>query len=367
VSGQGPGSSFWPDERLRALLQVALGPAEKAAARWQALQPLEVKKLATGSFAVLPLLYERLTAVAPDDPQLPLLHGTYRSTWYRNQLLLDRLGRLLPALRERGAEALAVGGAGRARDWYPALGSRPIWPLELIVAPDALPAVREVCIRSGWRPAGARPSFARFVEDSGSPLVVYAGPPDSLAGPLGPERGHEALRDRATRMPDAEGEPLVLDATDELLRLCASGARTVLPPSLQWLIDVQHLLASDDAPPVERLRARAKRFRALEPLRATLLYLAETTEPVGIEEYLEPLSVARGNRRERLAFRLAGAQAGRLIGPAQLVASHLRASSDGPWSRTVTRLPRHLQETWRTASRTEAVAVGLRKSARLLR
>lgn len=362
-----PGGSFWPDERQRALLQIALGPAEVAAARWHALQPLDITKLPTGSFALLPPVYERLAAVAPDDPQLPRLHGTYRSTWYRNHLLLDRLASLVPPLRSRGVDPLLVGGAPAVHRWYSSLGSRPVSPLELIVDPDAGPLVREVCLVEGWRPAGARPAFARFVGDEGSPLVVYAGLPASLAGPLGPKDGLAALREHAFGLPAIEGAPLVLDPADELLRLCAAGARTALPRSGQWLIDVHRMLGTDEAPPVERLVARARRFRVLEPLRATLLYLAGMLGPIGLEEYLEPLADARGNQRERIAFLLAGLPAGRVTGPAQLVAGHLQASADGPLSRALTRLPRHLQETWRTAGPGETMATGLRKTARLIR
>lgn len=355
--------AFWPDGRQRRLLQVALGPADEAAARWQALQPLDVSELPTGSFALMPPLYERLAAVAPEDPQLPLLHGTYRSTWYRNQLLLDRLARLLPQLAERGVVPIVVGGADAVRRWYPGLGSRPVAPLELVVAPDAVPAVREACRADGWRPAGSTAALARFVGGADAPLLVHAGAPSSLAGPLGAQRGYEALREQA----QTDHEQLVLHPADELLRLCAAGARTVLPPSVQWLVDLQRLLSSGEAPAVERLRERARRFRVVEPLRATLLYLSEVLEQPGLDEYLRSLADLRGNRRERLAFRLAGVPGGRLVGPAQLVAAHLQASADGPVSRAVTRLPRHLQETWQTAGPTETVAHGLRKTTRLLR
>lgn len=360
------GGSFWPDERQRGLLQVALGPPDEAAARWRALQPLDVSELPTGSFAILPPVYERLAAVASDDPQLPLLHGTYRSTWYRNQLLLDRLTALLPPLADRGVVPIVVGGADAVRRWYPGLGSRPVAPLEFVVEPDAVPVVREACLAGSWRPAGSTPALARFVGEANAPLLVHPGAPSSLAGPLGAQRGYEALRERARTATCGDHEHLVLDAADELLRLCAAGARTVLPSSVQWLVDVQRLLASGDAPPVERLRERARRFRVLEPLRAALLYLADVLEQPGLDEYLD-LARLRGNRRERLAFRLAGVPGGRLVGPAQLVAAHLQASADGPVSRAVTRLPRHLQDTWRTAGPRETVALGLRKTSRLLR
>ena len=348
MSRSEPPGSFWPDARQRALLQIVLGPAEQAAERWHALQPLDLSRLPTGSFGLLPLLYERLNAVAPDEPQLPLLHGTYRSTWYRNQLLLDRLGNLLPQLRDRGVDALLVGGGAAVRRWYPALGSRPVSPLELIVPADALAAVREACLASDWRPAGAGPSLARFVYQGAAPLVVHLGAPAPMAGPLGPQQGYVALREHALELPELDGTPLVLDPVDELLRICALGARFVLPPTCQWLIDVHQLLTSADRPPVEGLLERARRFRVVEPLRSTILYLGELLEPAGrIDDYVQPLAAARRNRRERIAFRLAGVHIGRLTGPAQRASTYLQRY--GFRAETRTSAPRFRTSSRRTA------------------
>ena len=131
-----PRGSFWPSATQRALLEVGLGPEAKAPERWRALQPLDVTTLETGSFGLLPPLYERLHELLPDDPQLPRLFGTYRSVWYRNQLLLERLAVLLPLLRQRaGVQPLLVGGMSALLRWYPRLGLRPVPLLELIVEP----------------------------------------------------------------------------------------------------------------------------------------------------------------------------------------------------------------------------------------
>ena len=137
MSRIGRGHSFWPSATQQGLLEVVLGPVEQAAERWQALQPLDVEALESGSFALLPVLYERLREVAPDDPQLPRLLGTYRNIWYRNQLLLDRLAVLMPLLRRRAhVEPLLVSGLSAALRWYPRLGLRPVAQLELIVDRD---------------------------------------------------------------------------------------------------------------------------------------------------------------------------------------------------------------------------------------
>ncbi|HJQ48941.1 MAG TPA: nucleotidyltransferase family protein [Gaiellaceae bacterium] len=364
MRAQGVGGAFWPNTVQHELLRIALGPVDEAAARWRQLQPVDMSALPPGSFGLLPLLYERLTELAPDEPQLPLLVGTYRNTWYRNKLLADRLARLLPLLREHGVEALVVGGAALQR-WYPAPGSRSSSPLELIVPPPALPAVRAACVAAGWRPAGAWRSYVRFV-DEGAPLVVHAGVPAQLAGALGAAEAYGLLRSEAVEGPSAGGAPLFLGVADQLLLLCAMAPGPGRQGSCQWLIDVHHVLTSEARPPAEALLARARRLAAVEPLRSTLLYLARNLGSPGLEKYADAAASIRGGRRERVAFFLAGAPVGRLAAVTQLLGAHVRRSSDQPLFRVVGGLPGYLQDRWGTASLAETLKVGARKTARVL-
>ena len=189
-------------------MQVVLGPPEQAAARWQALQPLDVTTLETGSFPVLPLLYERLREAAPDDPRLPRLFGTYRSVWYRNQLLLDRVAVLLPLLRQRAhVEPLLVGGMAALLRWYPRLGLRPVPQIELIVEREAAAAAVKVAGYAGWRPARQGHMSTRLQDESGRALVIHHGLPSPVAGPLR-EEGLRLLRERAVELSEVEGAPL---------------------------------------------------------------------------------------------------------------------------------------------------------------
>ena len=360
--------SFWPNETQRALLEVALGPVEQAGERWRRLQPLDVATLEPGSFGLLPLLYERLSEVAPGEPQLPRLMGTYRSIWYRNRLLLERLAVLLPLMRQRArVEPLLVGGMSALLRWYPRHGLRPVPQLELVVEPDVADLAVKVATYAGWRPTWQTGSLTRLADESHRVLIVHHGMPPAFVEPSWKE-GVARLRDRALELDSVEGEPLVLEPTDELLFLCATGARTVVPPSCQWLVDACQLLSfAADPPPVEPLLARAREFRVLEALRATLLYLGDVLGEGSFEEYLDPLAEARRDRRERIAFLLAGAPAGRFAGATQLAAGYLRASAGEPIVRTLSHFPRHLQETWHASGFADTTVVGLRKSARLLR
>lgn len=338
----GLSGSFWPDETQRGLLQVALGPREGAAARWEAMQPLAVSELPEGAFGVMPLLHERLAEVAPDEPQLRRLAGISRSVWLRNQLLFDKAARLLPSLHERGADALLVGGASAVRRWYPGLGSRSASPLELMLRAADMSVAAAVCISLGWRPLAARGPVMRFESGDRVQLLLHAGPPVALVGSLGPVQGYRLLRSRAEKLELDGATALVLDPADALLLACATGARTVLPPSFQWLVDAHRIVSSGSAPPADALVARARELRLVEPLRATLRYLARYLAMPGADRYLAALGESRGSLRERLEFALMGTPVGRTTGPAQLVATHLRENADTPLPRVVRTFPAYV-------------------------
>ena len=357
--------SFWPSPTQRALLEVTLGPVDQARPRWQALQPLDVTALEAGSFGLLPLLYERLQEVIPDE-QLPRLFGTYRSVWYRNQLVLDHLAVLLPLLRQRArVEPLLVGGMSALLRWYPRLGLRPVPQVELIVEQEAAADVIKVAGYAGWRPAGETLTLTRLRDESGRLLVLHHGLPRSVAGPLRHE-GLRLFRRRALELAEVEAAPVVLDAGDELLFTCASGARTVPVPSCQWLIDVHHLLRSDQLPTAEEVRERATRFHLVPQLRATVAYLAEFCDPNLTEELLGQLNAQSTTRRDRLALRLVGVGGRRIAPPAQLLAIHLHATADEPIRRVVTRFPGTLQEFWGVRNLWQVSMLGLRKTLRLV-
>ncbi len=366
MSDSRPSGSFWPTAIQRSLLEVALGPGEEASVRWQALQPLEVTTLETGSFGLLPLLYERLRDIAPDDPQLPRLFGTYRSVWYRNQLLLDRLAVLLPLLRQRAhVEPLLVGGMSALLRWYPRLGLRPVPQLDLIVEPERAAETVEVSTYAGWRAAGQTRSSTILRDESERVLVVHHGAPPAVAGPL-TETAASALRERSLELADAEGVPRVLDAADEILFACAMGARTMPVQTCQWLVDVHRVLHSQGAPTPDVLLERARRVRLVAHVSATVRYLAEIADDEVLQEYTTAFDTEPLGQRDRIAFALAGVNGSRLAGTAQVLALYLQTTGDDPPLRAVARLPRHLQERWEVKSLAGVPLVALQKTLGLL-
>jgi hypothetical protein len=315
---------------------------------------------------LLPLLYERLRDVAPDDPQLPRLFGTYRSVWYRNQLLLDRLAVLLPLLRQRvPVEPLLVGGTSTLLRWYPRLGLRPVPQLDLIVEPEAAADTVKVSTYAGWRPGAQTRTSTILRDESRRVLVIHHGAPPAVVGPLG-EEGLAAFRDRALQLADVEGTPLVLDPADELLFTCATGARALPVQTCQWLVDVDRLLHSPEAPTADLLLERARRAHLATPVRATMHYLAGISDDNVLAGYVSAFEAEPVDRRDRLAFALAGVGGGRLAGATQGLAAYVQATAEEPPLRAIARLPRHLQERWGVRSLAGVPVVGARKAFRLV-
>ncbi len=361
-----PRGSFWPSATQRALMEVGLGPEAQAPERWRALQPLDVTALETGSFGLLPPLYERLHEVLPDDPQLPRLFGTYRSVWYRNQLLLERLAVLLPLLRQRaGVQPLLVGGMSALLRWYPRLGLRPVPLLELIVEPEAAGEAVKVSTYAGWRPSSEGRYSTALRDDSQRVLVIHHGAPSAVLGPLGAADGTAALRDRAVELDAVDGTPLVLDPADELLFVCATGARTVPVQTCQWLVDAYRLLQSGEAPDPKALLERARRVHLVAHVRAALHYLAEITDAEELSGFVSAFDAEPVQRRDRVAFALAGVGGSRLAGTAQMLGNYVQATADDPPLRAATGLPRHLQERWGAESLAGVPVLALRKALRL--
>jgi Uncharacterised nucleotidyltransferase len=346
---------------------VVIGPIEKSASRWHRMQPLDIRSLEEGSFGLLPLLYERLSVVASDDPSLSLLGGIYRSTWYRNQLALERVAALLAALRDTKVNAVLVGGAALLVRWYPRVGSRPVPLLEVMVAPGAGETAREVAISHGWRPAGRTRLRRRFVDTDGRVLAIHEGAPPQVSGPLGSDRAFEIMHSSAQNRRVLEETALVLAPTDELMFLCGEGARTTLPPTVQWLLDLALLLNSNERPTPHDILARARLFRLASPVRDALVYISEIGELPGLADHVCALVGEPVRRRERVAYHLSGMEVGRFGGLPLVVGAHFRATMNDDLPHSLLTLPAYFVDVWEADSIRQLPALAARKFRRLRR
>jgi Uncharacterised nucleotidyltransferase len=361
VRKPGLSGTFWPTSTQEELLRLVLGERDRISSRWQSLQPLDIETLQVGSFCLLPLLYRRLSEVGVLDPRMPHLGGTYRSTWYRNQLRLERLSKLVEAARTRGIEPIVSGGASLAVVWYPQLGFRPIPQIDVMVRREQGEGARQAAFEAGWQPAGDWADFHRFTGEDGAVLVVHVGVPPYLAGASDAAAAFEAFAGGAQGRRLGDVDVPTLNRCDELLFACGLGARVAVP-SIQWLLDAYHLLVARDPLDTRGLLERAREFRLVLPLRETLAYLDDVSEALDIGDLRAGVDAEPITRRDVLAYRLAGASGRRLGGMPQTLALHSRATADDSLARAIGKLPGHLRTIWGIDSATKVPIVATRKA-----
>ena len=325
-------------------MRIVVGDDEQILGRWSELQPFDLDGVEPGSFALLPLLFRRLSDLGADDPLVARLESTYRSTWYRNNLYVQRLVATAAAFQTDGIEFVAFGDAPLAAHWYPQLGLRPITQLEAIVEAGSGDRARETMKAAGWRPAGSGAGYSRYVGSEGFVFLVHDRVPPLLAGPVAADRAFEALRAEA-RERDFGGVSITTPApADEFLLACVQRAHAATVSSVQWLLDAARTLDALDAAGAALLVRHAGLFRVVPAVRQTVEYLGEVGVPV--ESVAQALTSRRDDRRDRVAYRLAGASADRFGNLPRALGLHLRATADDPLLRALAGVPRFLQESW---------------------
>jgi Uncharacterised nucleotidyltransferase len=339
--------AFWPTAKQEALLRLVLGHEDDVERRWRELQPLDLDLLDPGSFCMLPLLHTRLSARHIEDPLADRIAGTYRSTWYRNQLAFRCLSTTIAEIEEHGAAPIVFGGASLAARFYEHLAHRPLPQLDLLVRPEEAAASRDALLRSGdWRVDQERPAYVRLENNDHIVLVLHRGLPSYLAGAAGPHDALELLRPRMRRVTLGSIEAAVLGPADEVVVACGLGARVTTPPSIQWLLDTAAVLARGECPPTE-LVAAASELNVIAAVRDSVAYLHRAQERVDLDGVHSAFRTAglQPSRHERVAYVLGGV-GGRFGGTAQRLASFSRSTMDASASQTLHAVSAGFHDLW---------------------
>jgi len=153
---------------------------------------------------------------------------------------------------------------------------------------------------------------------------------------------------------------VVLPAAAELVVTCGLGARRVVPPSVQWLLDAAAILRAEGAA-CDEIVAEARSLELISAVRETVSYLSQVAETLEVADVLAEVTAAGERRRARVAYRLAGGVGGRFQSLAQGLAEYLRASAAEPLPAALGRLPAHLRDAWGTSTQTETLALAVKK------
>src|ERR671938_178933 len=101
-----------PTEEQKLLLRAALRNGEEAVDAWRTWHAtVDITQLDdVASQRLLPLVYRNLQAQTATVPGLERIKGTYRYSWYKNQLLLQATAACLRAFHEAGIETIVLKG-----------------------------------------------------------------------------------------------------------------------------------------------------------------------------------------------------------------------------------------------------------------
>ncbi|MFN7983229.1 MAG: nucleotidyltransferase family protein [Vicinamibacterales bacterium] len=241
----------FPNESQQFLLKAALldGDEALAASRaWQARIDLDV--VDEGSRRLLPLMYRAMQARGENWSELGRLRGIYRQTWYRNNLLIGRLGSLVATLEAAGVPTMVLKGVPLALAYYGNTALRPMSDADLLVPADAAGHVLATVVDAGWRPRDERlPWPPRFTASR------------SFAGPLGLDLDLHCHVLHESRGADADDTfwtaalPIevggvrtrMLHPSDQLLHIVAHGFRRSTVPPVRWLADATVLIRESGA------------------------------------------------------------------------------------------------------------------------
>jgi hypothetical protein len=221
---------------------------------------------------------------------------------------------------------------------------------------DALRALE----RTGWarHPDGDGSFPVPLVDVGGRLLFLHAGLPEAMLLPGGAgDRGQASVWER-TRVVDLAGvSARVLDPTDQLLCVCATGPDLALTAEALWLADAAVLVRRDDVDwgaLTERARARRVSARVGAPLDYLSGELGVTVPARVPESDVAP--------RDAVAYRLYRLRGGPLGGLPQTLSRHLRESADTGAVEALAATPRFLGDHWGLERPSQLPAAVLRRA-----
>jgi Uncharacterised nucleotidyltransferase len=307
-------------------------------AAWEALRrELDIDNLEEGSYALLPLVYQRLPELVGSDPLLPRLRGIHRKTWVANQVSLSVLRRALQTLQLTHVRTMVVNDASMAIRAYPEAGVRPLTDIEVLVPSTDSATAAGALENAGWYLQTTASPEVAIASNSGlrceAPdryatvvLRVHPVPGAAVAGLPDSEAATQGLWKRAVAT-DVEGiGTLAPAAADELLYICANGVRGRSWRTVQWVADATVIIRAGD---VDWRRAvmTARQQKLTLPLRDAVTYLTRLTDPPIPVTWRRELARAPVTRRESVAHQI-GTRGGRILGTfPSLVGQYVRAPS----------------------------------------
>ena len=244
---------FKPDAAQETLLRAVLRPPAETVTHWRKWQRMvALDDIDPASFRLLPLLHHKLGQAGVPEKQLARYRGVSRQAWYRNSMLLNRLGQLLEAFAQAGLRPpLLLKGGALVLEYYESPALRPMSDIDLLVRFADLEKIGTVMEENGWHSIHPRPESLAEARGKVMRECHYRnreGFEIDFHWNLAQENlyNEEYLEGFFQRAHPAEinGHPVLApDAGDLLYHVIIHGLQAEAHPNLYWVIDAQRILA----------------------------------------------------------------------------------------------------------------------------
>jgi hypothetical protein len=240
------------------------------------------------------------------------LKGTYRRTWYDNNMRLHLAAGILGKLHDAGITTMLLKGAALLVRYYRDYGLRPMNDLDVLVPRDRAPEAVDVMKELGWTPLRE----AVGISEDAALARGHAYPFRNAAGQEIDLHWH-VFYQRVAPMADtdlwASALPLTvhgvpthtLGPADQLLHVCVHGTQMAWwmeerAPNLRWIADAMMILrVTSGEMDWDRVVSQAQRSHFLLPLREALSYLRDMLEapiPADVMSRIRRAPVSLGER-----------------------------------------------------------------------
>ncbi|HUF11283.1 MAG TPA: nucleotidyltransferase family protein [Rhodothermales bacterium] len=348
----GENRGWRPTSKQELLLRAALLKGVEAREAWEGWkEDVDIDRLGMPSVGILPLLYANLLSAGVVDPLMDGLKKRYTITWYNNQILLNRISRLLAHLGGAGIQTILLKGAAMTIAYYEDHGVRPMGDVDVLIQHEDVLRASTVLAASGFDPS--TPMSARamrymhgahFVDERGFSVDLHWRLLWEADAPEVEADLWNSARDTAT----GDASTRVLDPTYQLFHVLVHGARWNSAP-LRWVADAVTITNTrSDEVDFERIATIARALGLHLPVVQALRYLGDTWSVQVPETVLASLEAIPTSRIERAKHRyLARNRKHLLLGNLPTHIFHFRrfTSGMGPLRR-LAELPRFLAFAW---------------------
>ncbi len=140
-----------PDQEL--LLKSALSDHGEALCSWDKWKKSnDINNLDRGSYRLLPMVFHNLKDHIPPGSELyGKLKGTYRKSWFSNNMIMEAAVSLFSDLKVAGIDPLLLKGIHLINSYYDEIACRPIGDADFLVSWDEAERAGELIRMRGWR------------------------------------------------------------------------------------------------------------------------------------------------------------------------------------------------------------------------